>query len=327
VQLASSTPSTRKPADKRQDPPDRPLLHPQTTRRPYNQAGDLTAVTRPKGTETPAIEDTYTYNGGGLRTAETRSGATTYLAWDTDESLPLILNDGTNSYIYGPGGLPVEQVSSSGTILYLHHDQQGSTRMLTTSTGTVAGTTSYDAYGNEIGSTGPSTTPMGYDGQYTNSDTGLIYLRAREYDPATGQFLSVDPQVAETGAPYSYGADDPLNASDPTGAEVPGRLGSRSFRDREQYLFSYLKAALGLSAAQTAGIIGNLLVESKGKLSPSERQEDGSAMGIAQWEPPRWAELVTYAENKHLNPESLELQAKFIVHEMLANKSWLVGHP
>lgn len=30
-------------------------------------------------------------------------------------------------------------------------------------------------------------------GQYTSTDTGLIYFRARVYDPATAQFLSNDP--------------------------------------------------------------------------------------------------------------------------------------
>jgi hypothetical protein len=90
----------------------------------------------PKGTETAAIEDSYAYHGDGLRTSETISGTTTYLAWDLAEGLPLILNDGVNSYIYGPGGLPVEQINNStGTALYLHHDQQGSTRLLTSSTG------------------------------------------------------------------------------------------------------------------------------------------------------------------------------------------------
>jgi hypothetical protein len=39
----------------------------------------------------------------------------------------------------------------------------------------------------------------------------------RYYDPATAQFLSVDPDVAETGEPYSFTADDPLNATDPLG--------------------------------------------------------------------------------------------------------------
>jgi RHS repeat-associated protein len=70
--------------------------------------------------------------------------------------------------------------------------------MLTTSTGTVAGSTTYDAYGNTISTTGTSTTPLGYDGQYTSADTGLMYLRAREYDPATAQFISVDQKAEET---------------------------------------------------------------------------------------------------------------------------------
>ena len=39
----------------------------------------------------------------------------------------------------------------------------------------------------------------------------------RYYDPATGQFLNVDPMVDETGQPYAYAGDDPVNASDPTG--------------------------------------------------------------------------------------------------------------
>lgn len=42
-----------------------------------------------------------------------------------NETIPLILNDGTNNYIAGPGGVPVEQISSEKA-QYLHHDQQGS---------------------------------------------------------------------------------------------------------------------------------------------------------------------------------------------------------
>lgn len=40
--------------------------------------------------------------------------------------------------MYGPNNLPFEQISSGGTVAYLHHDQQGSTRLLTGSTGTQA---------------------------------------------------------------------------------------------------------------------------------------------------------------------------------------------
>lgn len=39
----------------------------------------------------------------------------------------------------------------------------------------------------------------------------------RYYDPATGQFLSVDPLVDETGQPYAYTGDDPVNGVDPSG--------------------------------------------------------------------------------------------------------------
>jgi len=174
-------------------------------------------VTPPKGGETPAIEDSYAYNGEGLRASQTIGASTSYLAWDMAEHVPPLLSDGTNSYIYGPEGLPVEQINSEGHALFVHHDQQGSTRMLTATTGAVEATMTYDAYGNETGHTGTATAPLGYDGQYTSSDTGLIYLRARTYDPATAQFLSVDPFEAFTGAPYNYAANNPANGEDRSG--------------------------------------------------------------------------------------------------------------
>ncbi len=202
----------------------KPTVGPATTYG-YDQAGNLTSVERPKEGEVSEIKDTYAYNGEGLRTSQTISGTTTNIAWDMTEGLPLILSDETNSYIYGPGGIPVEQVSSGGAVTYLHHDQQGSTRLLTGSTGTVTGSTTFDAYGNKTGSTGTSTTPLGYDGQYTSSDTGLIYMRARVYDPATVQFLSVDPLIGFTLAHYNYVEDNPLNGSDPSGLCGLGSLG------------------------------------------------------------------------------------------------------
>ncbi|HEX5853389.1 MAG TPA: RHS repeat-associated core domain-containing protein, partial [Solirubrobacteraceae bacterium] len=175
------------------------------------------SITRPEEGATPKIEDSYGYDGSGLRASQTINGATTYMAWNTTEPIPLLLTDTTNSYIYGPNGLPTEQISSGGTITYLHHDQAGSTRLITSSTGTKTASFTYDAYGNTTGTTGTAKTPLGYDAQYTSTDTGLIYLRARVYDPATAQFLSVDPLAGITGERYSYAGDNPVNAGDPTG--------------------------------------------------------------------------------------------------------------
>jgi uncharacterized protein RhaS with RHS repeats len=42
----------------------------------------------------------------------------------------------------------------------------------------------------------------------------------RYYDPATDQFLSIDPDIATTNQPYAFTNDDPLNASDPLGMEA-----------------------------------------------------------------------------------------------------------
>jgi hypothetical protein len=36
-------------------------------------------------------------------------------------------------------------------------------------------------------------------------------LPGRYYDPATGQFLSVDPAAAVTGSPFGYVDDNPVN--------------------------------------------------------------------------------------------------------------------
>lgn len=51
--------------------------------------------------------------------------------------------------------------------------------------------------------------------------TGLTHLGAREYDPAIGRFISVDPQLEvdkpQTINGYTYAAQDPLTFTDPTG--------------------------------------------------------------------------------------------------------------
>jgi RHS repeat-associated protein len=178
----------------------------------YDQAHNLVSIAR----TTPKIENTYAYDGKGLRVSEKISGATNRLAWDTAEPLPLLLYDGTRYYLYGPDGAPFEQIVSEAPT-YLHHDGQGSTRLLTDSAGTTQGTYTYTPYGSTEGHTGTATTPLGYDGQYTSADTGLIYLRARVYDPQTAQFMSVDPAVADTGEPYGYAGQNPVNADDPSG--------------------------------------------------------------------------------------------------------------
>ncbi|MEE4546294.1 RHS repeat-associated core domain-containing protein [Streptomyces sp. V4-01] len=180
-----------------------------TTTYAYDQAARLTGFT--KGATTAG----YTYDGNGLRTGKTVGGVTTAYTWD-DETTPDLLSDGATSYLYGPGGTPVEQIGASATQWYFH-DQLGSTRALTDSTGAVTGSYAYTPYGTVASHTGTAATPLEYAGEYTDAESGLQYLRARYYDPATGQFLTVDPSVRSTLSAYGYTAGNPLNQVDPTG--------------------------------------------------------------------------------------------------------------
>lgn len=198
----------------------------------YDQRGNRTSMTPSSGSPTTYTYDqanrltayssgstaaNYVYNGGGLRMSKTVNGAAEPFVWDVAGSLPLLLKDGSTSYVYGPGGQPVEQINSSGTVLWYHRDQLGSTRLLTDASGSVAATYTYDAYGNRTSSTGTVSNPFSYAGGYTDVESGLQYLRARYYDPSTAQFLTRDPVVATTRSPYGYVAGNPLNGVDSSG--------------------------------------------------------------------------------------------------------------
>jgi RHS repeat-associated protein len=183
----------------------------------YDQAGNLISVQRLVEGEAAKIDETYKSDGTGLRVSESVEGVAHPMVWDVSSGLPLLLTNGSTKWIYGPEGFPVEQINPSEEVRFLHHDQQGSTRLITNAAGNVVGAYHYGPYGTIETFTGTVTTPLGFGGQYRSSQSGLIYLRARVYDLITGQFLTVDPIVGLTGEPYSYAADNPVNATDPTG--------------------------------------------------------------------------------------------------------------
>jgi RHS repeat-associated protein len=172
---------------------------------------------------TPSVTVGYVYNGAGQLMNSTQGSTTTDFTWDDTASTPTLLTAGNESYIYGPDGAPIEQISSSGTVQYLHHDQIGSTRLVTSSTGGIADSYTYTPYGALVsGSSSTTGVLLGYAGQYTDPTTGLQYNQARWYDPATGQFMVIDPKVQTTWQPYAYAGGDPLLNADPSGEAASG---------------------------------------------------------------------------------------------------------
>lgn len=158
----------------------------------------------------------YAYNGDGVRLTKTVNSIAEPFVWDVADGLPLILKDGSTSYVTGAGGLPLEQVNGS-TILFFHQDQLGTGRALTSTSGTTVATYAFDPYGNPTATTGSVSNPFQYAGQYTDGESGLQYLRARYYDAVAGQFISRDPLLDETRQAYAYAHGDVLNGSDPSG--------------------------------------------------------------------------------------------------------------
>ena len=85
-------------------------------------------------------------------------------------------------------------------------------------TGVVSAETAFTAYGEPLQGT---TDTFGFAGEQLDT-TGLLHLRARQYNPGLGRFTTVDP--VQPGAPgttgynlYTYAANNPTTFTDPTG--------------------------------------------------------------------------------------------------------------
>ncbi|MFJ6769917.1 polymorphic toxin-type HINT domain-containing protein, partial [Kitasatospora sp. NPDC091257] len=77
----------------------------------------------------------------------------------------------------------------------------------------------------------PATWPTerGFVGGTNDATTGLTHLGARDYDPANGRFISVDPVLDLTDPQqingYAYSNNNPVNLSDPSGLRPDGTCG------------------------------------------------------------------------------------------------------
>jgi len=132
--------------------------------------------------------------------------------------LTQVLGDGENTYTYGIGR--ISQQNGAATEYFLG-DALGSVRQLVDAAGQVTLVKSYEPYGSVVSSVGSGASVFGFTGEKQDV-SGLVYLRARYYDPLDGRFLSRDTWAGEDNRPLSlnrwgYVGGNPVNYTDPSG--------------------------------------------------------------------------------------------------------------
>ncbi len=130
--------------------------------------------------------------------------------------------DGTGTvlarYSQGPGVDQPLDVFTGGATKYYDADGLGSITSLADISGSLTDTYTTDTFGKTTASSGTTRNPFRYTARDLDSETGLMYYRARYYDPQTGRFVSEDPIGFDAGINfYAYVKNSPVNLVDPTG--------------------------------------------------------------------------------------------------------------
>ena len=170
--------------------------------------------------QTEGMTAEYTYNPDGMRSSKTVNGVTTRQLWEGMYIIAETNSDGaiTDKYVRGLRLLYDEK--SDGEKTWHLNDAHGDTVQLANNTGEVIWNYSYDAFGNQLDNTSNNGeepyNPFRYCGEYTDEETGFVYLRARYLNTETGRFISEDP-IMDGSNWYAYCGNNPVMFVDPSG--------------------------------------------------------------------------------------------------------------
>jgi RHS repeat-associated protein len=129
--------------------------------------------------------------------------------------------NGSDTYYYWFAGRRIAVRSSAG-LSYLYADNLGSTMV---TSGAAVSDELYTPWGTARDMSQQAAVPYRYTGQREEAALGLYDYGARWYDPSIGRFIQADTIVPQPGNPqslnrYSYGLNNPMKYTDPTGHVV-----------------------------------------------------------------------------------------------------------
>ena len=166
-----------------------------------------------------------------MRSTKTVNGEKTRYVYDNGNIIGEIFGDTINEYARGTE--IIGMWNNKGDRYYYEQNSHGDVLAIADEFGEIKKSYTYDAYGKEqlfsITPQGENTlalvwkaeteriyNPFRYCGEYADSETGMIYLRNRYYDPSVGRFITEDP--AKDGLNwYVYCSGNPVMHVDPTG--------------------------------------------------------------------------------------------------------------
>jgi len=172
----------------------------------------------------------YAYDALGRRVSKTVGATTTVFVNDGLQEICEYENGTfTRSYVFGSYiDEPLRMTVASGSNVYYYHTNQiYSIAALTDSTGTCVERYTYDPYGkvvvldgsgSVVGNVSAKGNPWTFTGRRLDSESGLMYYRARMYSPELGRFAGRDPLLYEDGLNlFSYVGSQPTLWTDPKG--------------------------------------------------------------------------------------------------------------
>jgi len=159
----------------------------------------------------------YRYNPHGLRV---EADGVSYVN-DPNAALSRVLMRGDTYYVWGANGLEYETNADGTYIKTYHADHLGSTMLLTDGAGNPTGEYfEYDSYGNQTQGPTTNTTVFRWHGTLgcITDANGLVYMRARYYNPRIMRWLSSDPAGFSGGLNlFAAFGNNPISKTDPLG--------------------------------------------------------------------------------------------------------------